>query len=101
MIIDDGDVEDIFKNGDFNTDAVFTISTGNTLTVSGWLQKRTDPINVPGGEMEAVEASFTCPTSRVGTVKNEISVVIDGDTYTVKRKHKVGPGFSLIYLKTT
>jgi hypothetical protein len=101
-VIGDGDLETIFGNGDFDTDAVFTISTGPTvtLTVSGWFQEATESENILNGEVETIDANFTCETADVATVKNEMSVVINATTYKVKRKQKIGTGASLIYLKT-
>lgn len=102
-MIGDGDLDAIFANGDFDTAAVFTISTGPTatLTVRGWFQEATEAVSVLGNEIEAVDASFTCETSDVATVKNEMSVVINAATYKVKRKQKLGTGASLIWLKTS
>ncbi len=102
MAIGDGDLNTIFANGDFDVEAVFTISTGPpvTLSVRGWFQEATEAITVAGGEIEAVDASFTCETTDVATVKNEMSVVINAVTYKVKRKQKIGTGASLIWLKT-
>lgn len=98
----DGDLEAIFSNGDWNTDAVFTISTGPTvtLTVKGWFQEATEAENIMSGEVEVLDATFTCETVDVATVQNEMSVVINATTYKVKRKQKIGTGASLIYLKT-
>ena len=96
MHVGDGDVEEIFSNGDFDDVAVFD----GSITVNGWLQERTEAAMFPGGEIETIDASFTCATSLVADVRNEMAVVIDETTYTVKRKQKVGPGMSLIMLKT-
>jgi len=101
-MLGDGDLTAIFANGDFDTDAVFTISTGPTvtLTVSGWFQDPTQAESILTGEIETVDASFTCETSAVTTVKNDMTVVINATTYKVKRKQNVGAGISLVYLKT-
>jgi hypothetical protein len=95
-MLGDGDLEAIFENGDFDTAAVF----GGSISVNGWFQGRTEAAPFPGGEIEVIDASFTCATSQVSGVLNDMAAVIDGETYTVKRKQKVGPGMSLIYLKT-
>lgn len=102
-MIGDGDVAAIMANGDFDTDAVFTISTGPTVTstVSGWFTGATESVSILSGELEANDATFTCPTADVANVKNGMSVVIDGTTFEVKRKQKLGTGVSLIYLKTS
>jgi flagellar capping protein FliD len=101
-MLGDGDLETIFANGDFDTAAVFTISSGPTvtLTVRGWFQEATEAVSIYTGEIEANDASFTCETADVATVKNEMTVVINSVTYTVKRKQKMGTGVTLIYLKT-
>lgn len=101
-MVGDGDLNAIFANGDFDTEGVFTISTGPTVTlaVRGWFQEATEAVSVLGNELEAVDASFTCETVDVATVKNEMSVVINSVTYKVKRKQKTGTGVTLIWLKT-
>lgn len=101
-MIGDGDLDAIFSNGDFDTSAVFTISTGPTvtLTVRGWFQESTEAENLMSGEVEVQDPNFTCETTDVATVKNEMTVVINATTYKVKRKQKIGTGASLIYLKT-
>lgn len=101
-MIGDGDLDVIFANGDFDTAAVFTISTGPTvtLTVRGWFQEASEAVEIAGDRIEAVDASFTCETSDVATVKNEMSVVINAVTYKVKRKQKTGTGVTLVWLKT-
>lgn len=100
-MIGDGDLNTIFANGDFDSEAVFTISTGPTVTLSvrGWFQEATESVDL-NNEIEAVDANFTCESSDVTTVKNEMSVVINAVTYKVKRKQKIGTGASLIWLKT-
>jgi hypothetical protein len=101
-VIGDGDLNAIFANGDFDTEAVFTISTGPTVTLSarGWFQEATEAVDVVGGEIDAVDANFVCETVDVATVKNEMSVAINAVTYKVKRKQKTGTGVTLIWLKT-
>jgi hypothetical protein len=91
-----------YQTSGFGVQAVFTISSGPTVTVSPWgiFTDASEAVNLLTGEIEANDASFSCNTSEVGTVKNGMSVVIDGTTYTVKRKQKLGTGDTLFYLKT-
>lgn len=89
-----------YQNSGFGVQAVFTISTGVTVSAWGHFTDATEAAPFPGAEIEANDASFSCNTSEVGSVKNEMSVAISGTTYTVKRKQKLGTGDTLFYLKT-
>jgi hypothetical protein len=60
----------------------------------------TEGVDLMSGQPEANDPSFEVRETEVDTVRNEMTVAIDGTTYTVKRKQKVGTGATLIYLKT-
>lgn len=102
-MIGDDDLDLIFENGDFNVDAVFTISTGPTvqITVPGWFTAASEGVAMMGNvEVEANKPNFTCKTSAIATVRNKMSVTISSVTYTVERITDIGNGTSLVYLKT-
>ena len=101
-MIGDDDLEGIFANGDFDAEAVFTISTGPTVTlaVRGWFTGRTDSLNLMDGQPQVNDARFDCETADVATVKNGMSVVINGVTYEVKQRENLGTGVTSIVLKT-
>ena len=103
MAIDlEADLDAIFENGDFDTDAVFTISTGPTvtLTVSGWFTKASEAAPFPGGEIEAINPMFDCATSAIVTVDLKMSVAINAVNYIVERIQDNGTGISTVHLKT-
>jgi hypothetical protein len=96
----DEDLDAEFSATDpFCVAGTFTIG-GDEVTVYGHFIEATEAVSVYSGELEANDASFEVKTSDVANVKNDMTVVIDGTTYTVKRKQKLGTGISLLYLKT-
>lgn len=96
-MIGDDDLEAIFSNGDFDTEAVF----GGSLKVRGWFTGATQQVSVFSQEIEAVLPTFDCKTSDIDElVARGSSVVIDGTTYKVERKHDLGTGVTSISLKT-
>lgn len=105
-MVGDGDVAAIFSNGDFDTDAVFTITPANpptaavTLTVPGWFTGASEQVNILTNQVEAVLPMFDCETSAIATVKNRMSAVINSTTYTVERIQNLGTGISTVHLKT-
>lgn len=99
MSLNDADLDICFATDDFGVEAVFDVS-GNDVTVNGHFTEATESISIVDGEIEANDASFACKTSDVEDVKNGMTVEIDGSTFEVKRKHRLGTGVSLIYLKT-
>ena len=102
-MIGDGDVATILANGDFDTDAVFTISSGPTvtLTVSGWFTEQSDAVTMYGQvQVEAQKPTFTCETTAIATVRNKMAVTINSTAYTVERIEDTGMGVSVVYLKT-
>ncbi len=98
-MIGDDDLTAIFASGDFDVEAVFTVTAG-TVTVRGFFTDASQQVNVLTQEVEAVLPSFTTKTSGIDTVKRGNTVVIDGDTYKVERKEVIGTGVSLVHLKT-
>ena len=94
--LNDADLDMCFATGDFGVEAVFS----NSVTVNGHFTEATEGVNMLDGSIEANDASFACPSTSIETVKNGMTATIDGDTYTVKRKQRLGTGVSLIYLKT-
>lgn len=97
MRITAADVEGIFDNGDFDTEAVFA----GGPTVNGWFTDATDEVVMYGQvHIEAQKPSFTCSTADVADVAVKTAVTIDGTPYQVERKQKVGTGVSVLYLKT-
>ena len=99
MIDEAADLDTIFSTNDFGVLATFSVS-GSDVEVNGHFTDASEAVNILSGEIEANDASFSCRTDEVESVKNGMSVEIDGTTYEVKRKHKLGTGASLFYLKT-
>ncbi len=103
-MIGDGDLAAIFENGDFDTVAEFTISTGNTLTVKGWFTGATEQTNPLSGEIEATMPMFDCESSKLEqsgrVVRKGMTVEIDDVTYTVERKQVLGNGVTTVHLKS-
>lgn len=96
MAIDDGDIEAIMSNGDFDVPAVFS----GSLTVNGWFTDATQQVSLLTNEIETVLPSFTCAASAITTVKRGNSVSVDGRTFTAERIEKIGNGTALVHLKT-
>lgn len=99
-MIGDDDLDSIFANGDFDEEAIFTISVGDALAVRGWFTDGSDATVMYNVEIEAVKPSLMCKTDDITTVRNKMSVVIRGTTYTVEKISRVGTGVSVVYLKT-
>jgi hypothetical protein len=102
-VLGDGDLQSIFGNGDFDTEAVFTISTGPTVTstVRGWFTGASDSVLMFGQvQIEAAKPSFMCETADITNIMPKMQVAIDAVSYTVERIEKVGTGVSVVYLKT-
>lgn len=99
-MIGDGDLDSIFENGDFDTEAVFTVAGPSTVTVRGWFTDATQQTNLLTQEIETVNPSLQCKAASIATVKRGNSVVIDTVTYTVERIERVGTGVALVHLKT-
>lgn len=102
-MIGDGDVEAILSNGDFDTQAVFTLvaSPLSQVTVRGWFTSQSDEVTMFGQvQIEAQKPSFVCQTSAITAVRNMMSVVINSVTYIVERIEKTGMDASVVYLKT-
>lgn len=97
----DDDLEAIFTSGDFDTCAEFTLASGGKVCVNGIFTDASDEVLV-GGQVavEAVKPSLMVQTSKVASVRNKDSAEIDGTTYQVERKGKVGQGMTVVYLKT-
>lgn len=99
MAINDDDLDACFSTNDFGVEAFFTISVGDEVRVEGYFTGATEAVDLMG-ELEVNDASFTCRTSKVTSVKNGMTVTISGTVYEVKRKQNIGNGTTLIYLKT-
>lgn len=84
-----------YENDPFAVEAVFSFGS-----VWGHFTEATEAVSMYTGEIEAHDTSFSCNASEVQAVKNGMSVTIGGEVFEVKRKHKIGTGDSLIYLKT-
>ena len=106
MAVGDGDVAAILENGDFNTDAVFTLSVSPTvtLTVQAWFTDGTEGVAMQGVEIEASDPTLMVSTADINVVgsvvKNKMSVTANGSTYTVERIQDTGMGISVVHLKT-
>lgn len=96
----DEDLEYIFRSGDFDTCAEFTISAGNEICVNGIFTDASDATLMYGVEIEATEPTLMCKSSDVSTVRNKMKVLIHSINYIVERIQKVGQGCSVVYLKT-
>lgn len=101
MAFGDEDLDAIFSSGDpFAVLASFAVS-GNTVQVYGQFTDGTGPTTLFGLTTEATDASITCRTSDIASVRSKMKVTIDTVQYTVERIEKSGaPGFSVVYLKT-
>lgn len=102
-MIGDGDAEAIFENGDFDTTAVFTISTGPTVTLSvkGWFTAASEGVAMFGNtEIEAGRPSFMAPTANLATVPRKKPVTINSTVYQVEKIEPAGTGVSVVWLKS-
>lgn len=99
-MLGDGDLENIFCNGDFDTCAEFTLSDGSTLCVNGWFTDSTQQVGLSPGEVEAVDAMFDCPASAITGVVRGNAITIEGAAYTIERLEDHGIGLKTLYLKT-
>ncbi len=100
-MVGDGDLENIFGNGDFDTCAEFTIAgQAKPLCVNGWFTAKTEPVTMQGIEVESGDPKFDAPTSLLTDVTTKISVTINGDDYIVERKQDNGTGITTVHLKT-
>ncbi len=83
-------------------DAVFTIATGPTVTVTtkGWFTDATQQTNILTGEVETVNPTFTAQTTGIAGVKRSHTVVINTVTYTIERLERLGTGVTLVHLTT-
>jgi hypothetical protein len=101
MAFGDDDLDAIFSADDpFSVLATFNVS-GDELEVYGQFTDGTDNVNLYGVDIEAQRPSITCRQSDIATVRNKMSVTIDGTAYTVERIEKSGaPGVATVYLKT-
>lgn len=93
-MIGDGDLA-IFSNGDFNVEAAF-----GSLKVNGWFTGATQQSSQFGNEIETTLPMFDCPTADIVSVVRGDTVVINGTTYAVERKHDLGIGVTTLSLKT-
>ncbi len=80
--------------------AVFTIAGPGTVSTRGWFTDATEQINIMTGQVEAVNATFSCLATAISTVKTRNTVVINARTYTVERIEQIGNGWTLVHLKT-
>lgn len=100
MAFGDEDLDAIFSSSDpFAVLATFDVS-GSPLEVYGQFTDATETVDILSGQPLTFDKSLACRTSEVATVKREMTVVIEGTTYTVKQKQSIGTGVSLIHLKT-
>lgn len=109
-MIGDGDLDAIFANGDFDEEAVFTITPAAppdpavTLTIRGWFTPRTDATLFFGQVgVESAKPSLTCKTADIEDDEDDIlrkSVSIRSVNYTVEKIENNGTGISVIWLKT-
>ena len=102
-MIGDGDVEAIFENGDFDTEASFA-TTPTATVINGWFTDGTDAVVVYGVELEAQNPSFTTPTANLTAAMKAhgLSVTINTVVYKLQKVQSLGPvGVSIVYLKTT
>lgn len=84
-----------------STDPFCVLGTfSNAVTAYGRFIDATESVALIGNQLEANDPTFECRTSEVETVTNEMTVVINSVTYTVKRRQRIGTGVTLFYLKT-
>lgn len=99
-MLGDGDLDSIFSNGDFDEEAIFSLSPG-TLKVRGWFTDGSDATLMFGQvQIEASKPTLMCKTDDIVTVRNKMNVVIRGTTYSVEKIERNGTGVSVLYLKT-
>lgn len=119
------DLDACFLTDDFAQRGVFTVG-GSGVVVSGYFSGGSDAADLYGVQVEAVDPTFTCPTSQISGVTRGTALLLDGesrplvhagnrivynaapmtvsgatDAYTVQRVQKVGTGVSVCYLKPT
>lgn len=104
-MIGDGDLEQIFDSGDFDTEAVFIIDPDDedqNLIVRGIFTAASEGVNLMGNaEVEAIKPSVVCLTDAITTVRNKMNATVNGDTYIVEKVEPTGVGTSVVWLKTT
>lgn len=99
MIDVDQDNAAIYSESDFGQPVVFSVN-GSDVEVNGIFTNATEGINALTGDIEAYDASVSCPTAETAAVRKGMAVTIDGTTYTVERKQVMGTGDTLFSLKT-
>lgn len=100
-MIGDGDLDLIFENGDFDTEAVFQTASGD-VAVKGWFTAASQGVSMMSNvEVEAAKPSFTAPTSKLTAVRNKQMVTISEVEYQVEKIEPTGVGTSVVWLKTT
>jgi len=96
-VIGDGDIEAILALDDFAIDVEFP---DTDIETRGIFTDVTQQVNILTNEVETVNPTIACETDSVSTVVRSHSAVVNGSTYTVERKERIGTGMSLVYLKT-
>lgn len=95
MIDADADIAAMMAAGDFSQSVTVA---GATITAD--FTDATDAVNLLDGRVEAHEPTLICATADVENVIRGATAVVNGTSYTVDRKQKIGTGQSVLYLKT-
>lgn len=96
-MIGDSDLDSCFSTDDFGVEGSF--SNGGP-TVNGYFTNATEAVSIGETMIEATDASFTCRTSLITTVRQGHTVTIDAVVWTIKRILRTGTGVSVCYLKS-
>jgi len=85
----------------FESDFGETVVFGGSITVKGIFNRPSHGVALAGSlDVTATKPSITCMASDVTDVRNRMSAVIDGETYTVEQVMPAGNGYTDVWLKT-
>lgn len=93
------DLTECFSTDDFAVTATVTLTDSSELEVSGYLDDPTSEAAVGEVNVEAVQPTFTAPTSELYGVTRNATVTYDGTVYKVVYVRHAGNGVSVCYLK--
>lgn len=93
------DLMDCFKTDDFAVTATVTLVGGAQSEVDGYLDEPTSEAAVGEVNVEAVQPTFTAPTSELSGVTRGATVGHGDTVYTVVYVRHTGSGISTCYLK--
>lgn len=93
------DLTECFSTDDFAVTATITLTDSTKIEVAGYLDDPTSEAAVGEVNVEAVQPTFTAPTSELSSVTRNATVEHCGTTYKVVYVRHAGNGVSVCYLK--